>query len=109
MPDPAPDALTWSARVRPSGRGELRALGGPRRFRGKRVLELGAGSGRLTVVYGPLAREVVAVDTDPEAVAAGRERAAALGLAHVRFAVAPAERPGVGRERFDVALFTWSL
>jgi ubiquinone/menaquinone biosynthesis C-methylase UbiE len=88
---------------------EVAALGGGRRFAGKHVLEIGAGNGRVTFDLGRLARRVVAVEPQPEAAAQARDRCAQLRLRNVEFRVADAVHLDLGRARFDIALFTWSL
>jgi protein-L-isoaspartate(D-aspartate) O-methyltransferase len=50
----------------------------------ERVLEVGAGSGYQAAVVSLLAREVVAVESQPKLVASARERLARLGYANVR-------------------------
>jgi SAM-dependent methyltransferase len=57
----------------------------------RRVLDVGCGSGRLTLAVAPLAAAVIGVDWDTAALAIGRQRAAAAGLTHVRFLAADAE------------------
>ena len=96
-------------RYRPRPAIELRALDAERRLRGRDVLEIGAGDGRLTVALASVARSVLAIDPDADAVARGRDTAERLGLGNVRFAAGTAQRPGAGRERFDVAVFSWAL
>lgn len=78
---------------------------------GKRVLEIGAGSGRLTWRYASLAGEVVGIDPKPERIAAARDKMPKALREHVvmldtgledyaRDAKAPL---------FDVALMSWVL
>jgi len=50
----------------------------------ERVLEVGAGSGYQAAVLSLLAREVIAVETQPALAAGARERLARLGYANVR-------------------------
>lgn len=95
--------------VRPSDDIELRLLRADRFFRGKDVLDIGTGNGRLTWLIAPLARSVVALDPDAEAIREARREARARGITNATFQVAPAQDLGVGRERFDTALFSWSL
>jgi SAM-dependent methyltransferase len=56
-----------------------------------RVLDVGCGSGRLTLAVAPLAAEVIGIDRDGAALEIGRRRAAAAGVANVRFIEADAE------------------
>jgi len=95
--------------LRPGDDMEVRGMRAARFFQGRAVLDIGAGDGRMTLVIASLAREVVAIDPDAEAIARARRAFRERGLDHVRFRVAPAQRPGVGRERFDTAIFSWSL
>jgi len=91
-----------------SGR-EIEAFGGSRRFRGKDVLDIGTGDGRLAFDAARLARRVVAIDPNTEAIAAARARAAALGIGSVGFHRGDATGFDLGQRRFDVAIFSWSL
>ena len=58
-----------SSALRPSPHDELREWGGPPLVRGKRVLDLGCGDGRLALGVAPLATRVEGIDPDPEAIA----------------------------------------
>lgn len=91
-----------------SGR-EVAAWGGARRFRGKDVLDIGTGDGRIAFDLARHARRVVAVDPQEGAVAQARARCEAVGLRNVEFRVGDAARLDLGRARFDIAIFTWSL
>lgn len=77
---------------------------------GQRVVEIGAGDGRLAW---PLAREAavwVALDPDPDEVAAAREDlTGAPAGARVRLLVADGRALPLEDNAFDLALFTWSL
>lgn len=55
------------------------------------LLDLGCGPGRVALPLAPHFRDVLAVDPEPEMIAAGREEAARLGLARVRWQVGKAE------------------
>jgi len=87
---------------------ELAALGAEL-FRGKDVLDIGSGDGRLSLDLARVARRVTGVEPSAAAVAASARRAAALGLRNVRFEVGAAQHLDLGHRRFDVAVFTWSL
>jgi ubiquinone/menaquinone biosynthesis C-methylase UbiE len=88
---------------------EVVAFGGAALFRGKDVLDIGAGNGRLTFAVARLARAVVGIDSDAQGIRDAQERAARLGIANARFSVGDAVRLDLGRERFDAAIFSWSL
>ncbi|MDE3112851.1 MAG: class I SAM-dependent methyltransferase [Chloroflexota bacterium] len=88
---------------------EVRAFGGARLFRGKDVLDIGTGNGRLAFDVAPYARRVLGIDPSEDSVRVARERAAAEGLRNVEFRVGDAAALDVGRERYDIAIFSWSL
>ncbi|HEY8861148.1 MAG TPA: methyltransferase domain-containing protein [Candidatus Limnocylindria bacterium] len=95
--------------MRPADDVELRGLHGDRFFRGKDVLDIGTGDGRLVWLIAPMARSVVGVDPDPDGIRAATRDAKRRGVRNARFKVSVAQDLGVGRERFDTALFSWSL
>jgi ubiquinone/menaquinone biosynthesis C-methylase UbiE len=88
---------------------EMRLIQGFVELKGRRILELGCGYGRLTREFAPLASTVVAIEPDRAKIAFARHRAAAEGIGNVSFRVGSAERLRVGGAPFDVALFSWSL
>jgi 2-polyprenyl-3-methyl-5-hydroxy-6-metoxy-1,4-benzoquinol methylase len=84
----------------------LRRLGD---FRGRRVLELGCGDGRLTVGLARDAAHVLAFDPDAEAVERAR-----ISLPHelrerVTYRVASGKEIDVQPHSFDLTVFSWSL
>ncbi len=80
-------------------------------LQGKRVLEIGAGYGRLTWRYAPYVGEVVGIDPDPERIARAqndipedlRGRVVMLEMTLEEYRL---DRP---TELFDVALMSWAL
>ncbi len=78
-------------------------------IRGKDVLDIGTGEGRLAWILAVTARSVVGIDPDATAVNAARREARRRKLKNVRFVSRPAQDLRIGRERFDTALFSWSL
>jgi ubiquinone/menaquinone biosynthesis C-methylase UbiE len=95
--------------VRPADDLELRRLRAERYFRGKDVLDIGTGDGRLVWVVAPIARTVLGIDPDPVGVAEATRRARRSGAHNARFKVSTGQDLGVGTERFDTAIFSWSL
>jgi SAM-dependent methyltransferase len=79
---------------------------------GKRVLDVGCGIGdptlQVAVLVGPHGR-VLGVDLVEDMIATARERAAALGLAHVEFRAADVTTMESADAAFDVVLGRWSL
>lgn len=88
---------------------EIAALGGARRFRGKDVLDIGTGNGRLAFDVARYARRVVGVDPSDGAIEIARRAADARGIRNVEFRVGSAQLLDGIKERFDIALFSWSL
>jgi ubiquinone/menaquinone biosynthesis C-methylase UbiE len=76
---------------------------------GKRVIEVGCGTGRLTGFVADHAAQVYAFDPDADAVAQARDSLARELRDRVRFAVHDAQALDLPRRRFDLALCGWSL
>jgi ubiquinone/menaquinone biosynthesis C-methylase UbiE len=85
----------------------LRALAD---FSGQRVVEIGAGDGRLVWPLAPEAAQWVALDPDPEEVIAAAEALKSEWLPPpARLLIADGRALALAGESFDLALFTWSL
>jgi len=78
-------------------------------FRGKHVLEIGCGDGRLTWRYADLAATVLALDPKPEEIDRARARLPATLSGRVTFRVADVTAEELPAAAFDVALFSRSL
>ena len=76
---------------------------------GAEVVELGAGTGRLTRLVAGRARSVRAYDGFPAMVEEGRRRVAAAGLANVAFAVASNDAIPEPDRSADLTLAGWTL
>lgn|SRR5437763_11458467 len=76
---------------------------------GKRVVDVGCGTGRLTSLAAAHAAAVYAFDPDGDSVAQAETSLSEEARKKVRFAVHDAEALDVPRRRFDVALCGWSL
>ncbi|HKW78058.1 MAG TPA: class I SAM-dependent methyltransferase, partial [Candidatus Limnocylindria bacterium] len=76
--------------------------------RGKRVLDLGCGDGRLALGVAPYAASVDGLDPDADLIDAARERARELGLA-ARFQVGAGQRLPYPSGGFDVVILSWTL
>jgi ubiquinone/menaquinone biosynthesis C-methylase UbiE len=94
--------------VDPEGR-EIRALERVAEWRRKRVLEIGCGSGRLTLRLAALGASVHALDPDPKAVRLARRNLPARYAARVRYRVGDAAQLKLPDASFDIAIFSWSL
>ena len=78
-------------------------------FAGKRVLEIGAGEGRLTWRYASASSLTVGIDPDKNALrVASIDRPSNL-TDKVHFANANAEYTPFSKETFDIAILAWSL
>jgi ubiquinone/menaquinone biosynthesis C-methylase UbiE len=78
-------------------------------LKGRRILEVGCGDGRLTFQYAPTAGEVLAIDPDRASIEDALDERFALGVSNVDFRVGSIEHLPARGAPFDVALFSWSL
>jgi ubiquinone/menaquinone biosynthesis C-methylase UbiE len=95
--------------VDPAGK-EIRALQDIIDWKGKRLLEVGCGDGRLTLrlaAFGP--RSIEAVDPDPARIRLARKTLPADQAGLIRFHTAHAEKLKYPADEFDIAVFAWSL
>ena len=87
----------------------LRVLHGLADFRGARVLEIGAGEGRLTTGFAADAASVLAIDPKEDSIAEAQRTMAAEHREKVTFRVASVVQLDVPKTAFDLVLFSWSL
>jgi ubiquinone/menaquinone biosynthesis C-methylase UbiE len=78
-------------------------------FRGRRVLEMGCGDGRLTVGIAADAGQVLAFDPDAGSVTEARRSFPAELAERVVFRAASAQEIEIERGAFDLVVFSWSL
>jgi ubiquinone/menaquinone biosynthesis C-methylase UbiE len=98
-----------SSRLRPVAEVELGHWGGPALVRGKRVLDLGCGDGRLVLGVAPFAKEVTGIDPDTELIAAAAIRARDAGLRNAHFGVGAGQSLPFAKDAFDVVILSWTL
>ena len=76
-------------------------------FKGRRVLEIGCGDGRLTWHYAKSAREVLGIDLNADDLrVATIERPADAPVSFVR---ADSVHIPITKEKFDIAILAWSF
>jgi len=88
---------------------EIQALKGVTDWRGKRVLEVGCGDGRLTRRLAQLGAIVQANDPDAGLIEKARENLPQRFAKKVSYKVGQAERLAHAGESFDIVVFSWVL
>lgn len=78
-------------------------------FRGKRVLEIGCGEGRLTWQYAREASRVIGIDLDADSLRVATIDKPSDMLKKVLFSRTDSTRLPFSNETFDVAILAWSL
>jgi len=78
-------------------------------FRGRHVLEMGCGEGRLSVGLAADAARLVAFDPNPELVATARRSLPANLAGRVSYRVALAQELEIEIGSFDLVVFSWAL
>ncbi len=89
---------------------EIRALQKDVRWKGKRVLEIGCGDGRLTLrmaAFGP--SHIEAIDPDAARVRVARKSQPAHYRNRIRYHVGHSGRLGYQPNQFDIVIFSWAL
>jgi ubiquinone/menaquinone biosynthesis C-methylase UbiE len=98
-----------SSALRPAAALEMGHWGGPRLVRGKRVLDLGCGDGRLALGAALYARSVVGVDPDAELIRIAARRGRDAGLRNVTFEIGAGQSLSLSDGAFDVVILSWTL
>ncbi len=95
--------------VDPAGN-EIRALQKAAEWKGKRVLEIGCGEGRLTLrLAGFRPRHIEAMDPDQTRVRVARKNKPMDYSKLIRYHVGHAERLRYAGDQFDIVIFSWAL
>ena len=90
-------------------RHEIRALRGVTSWKGKHVLEIGSGEGRLARRLAALGARVEGIDPDSAQVQEARRATPPRFARRIRYRVSGAERLSYPDHTFDIAIFGWSL
>src|SRR5437667_9874030 len=88
---------------------ELAALARGSTWRGRRVLEIGCGDGRLTLRLARLGARVVAIDPEAAKVRAARQSLPRRYARRVEYRVGRAQRLPWRAHEFDCVVFAWAL
>lgn len=89
---------------------EVRALKKAADWRGKRVLELGCGDGRLTLRLASLGpSKIEAVEPDAKLVRTARKNLPERYSKQVRYRVGSTQQLKYPNNTFDIVLFSWVL
>lgn len=97
------------ARVVDADGTHLRVLRDLADFGGARVLEIGAGEGRLTTGFAADAASVLAIDPKEDSIAEAQRTLTEEHREKVTFRVASVAELDVPKADFDLVLFSWSL
>src|SRR5262245_58112708 len=87
---------------------EIRALEGITSWRGKRVLEVGCGNGRLTLrLAGFNPQKIIAFDPEPSSIRAARKNLLPKYMNKIEYHVGHAEHMKQKADQFDIVIFSW--
>lgn len=90
-------------------RNEINALRPITNWRGKKVLEIGCGSGRLTRRLATFGAHIEAIDPNLDSIKVARQTLPPSYASRVRFNVGKSSRLEYPKNTFDIVLFSWSL
>ena len=89
---------------------EIEALKGITNWRGKRVLEVGCGNGRLTLrlaKFNPA--KIIAFDPNRDLIRAARKNLPETYKEKIQYRVGNAEHVKQKADQFDIVIFSWVL
>jgi 2-polyprenyl-6-hydroxyphenyl methylase/3-demethylubiquinone-9 3-methyltransferase len=90
-------------------RNEISALKGVTNWRGKDVLEVGCGNGRLTLRLARLGATILAIDPDPKLIRTARKDLRERFKGRIRYLVGKAEQLKEQDNTYDLVVFSWVL
>jgi ubiquinone/menaquinone biosynthesis C-methylase UbiE len=91
-------------------RNEIRALKEVNTWRGKKVLEIGCGDGRLTLRLASLNPKLIqAIDPSPDLIRAARKKLPSAFSKRIHYKVGSAEELKFPSNSFDIVVFSWVL
>jgi ubiquinone/menaquinone biosynthesis C-methylase UbiE len=99
----------FSSALRPRPQDELKEWGGKPLVRGKHVLDVGCGDGRLALGVAPFATWVDGIDPDAESIAAAKRNARKAHVRNVRYTAGAAQHLPFPEAAFDVVILSWTL
>ena len=89
---------------------ETYALKGITNWRGKRILEVGCGDGRLTLrLAGFNPEKIIALDPDPKLIRTARKNLPKKYKERIEYRAGNAEHVKHKANQFDVIIFSWVL
>jgi ubiquinone/menaquinone biosynthesis C-methylase UbiE len=78
-------------------------------FKGKEILEIGCGTGRLTFRIAEGAKSVLAIDPDEDSIEVARERTPSKLRSRVAFMPTSITDVVLADNAFDIAVLSWSI
>ncbi len=88
---------------------EVRLIERHARVKGRRILEVGGGDGRLTRQLALFAASVVSIGPDRSRVELARKLTKAERIDNITYRVGLIERVRLDPDPFDVVFFSWAL
>jgi len=89
---------------------EIQALKKISNWRGKRVLEVGCGDGRLTLrLAGFNPEKIIAFDPDPKSIRTARKNLPEKYKERIEYRIGNAEHVKQKANLFDIVIFSWVL
>jgi 2-polyprenyl-6-hydroxyphenyl methylase / 3-demethylubiquinone-9 3-methyltransferase len=88
---------------------EIHALKSVANWRGKEVLEVGCGDGRLTQRLAGLGANILAIDPDPGHIRTARKNLPKRYAGQIRYQVGKAEQLKQPAGTYDLVVFSWVL